>query len=219
MYISQCRPLLPDRIICEPGSTQNRSHDQRDYQDGFRPYRRKRDLHDSVSAIIIKADIRANRIASGRLLMASATRAARMTAPGCPGWLRSFYKQSVKKKYLYAVLSQDSERRLQMPTAAGTRRQPWTSEWAAVPAYWREASPIACEGWESAASRDGDDGHRQTGLWSGEQRGWIDDMTKVTMWKDFGRVLNAVGDHLPHEPGYARRVQVMTTLNYARLVQ
>ncbi|HET8997709.1 MAG TPA: TauD/TfdA family dioxygenase [Acetobacteraceae bacterium] len=41
----------------------------------------------------------------------------------------------------------------------------------------------------------------------------------VLMWDNIGTVHNAVGDYLPDEPRYMRRVQVMATLDYPSLVQ
>jgi taurine dioxygenase len=40
----------------------------------------------------------------------------------------------------------------------------------------------------------------------------------VLMWDNIGTVHNAIGDYLPDEPRYMRRVQVMATLDYAQLV-
>jgi taurine dioxygenase len=40
----------------------------------------------------------------------------------------------------------------------------------------------------------------------------------VLMWDNIGTVHNAVADYGPDEPRYMRRVQVMATRDYARLV-
>jgi taurine dioxygenase len=40
----------------------------------------------------------------------------------------------------------------------------------------------------------------------------------VLMWDNIGTVHNAVPDYRPNEPRYIRRVQVMATRDYARLV-
>jgi len=40
----------------------------------------------------------------------------------------------------------------------------------------------------------------------------------VLMWDNIGTVHNAVPDYRPDEPRYIRRVQVMATKDYARLV-
>ena len=40
----------------------------------------------------------------------------------------------------------------------------------------------------------------------------------VLMWDNIGTVHNAVADYRPNEPRYIRRVQVMATRDYARLV-
>jgi len=40
----------------------------------------------------------------------------------------------------------------------------------------------------------------------------------VLMWDNIGTMHNAIGDYLPDEPRYMRRIQVMATLDYARLL-
>jgi len=42
-------------------------------------------------------------------------------------------------------------------------------------------------------------------------------MSKVATWDNICTVHNAVGDYTADEPRYIRRVQVMATLDYARL--
>ena len=43
-------------------------------------------------------------------------------------------------------------------------------------------------------------------------------MPRVQMWDNIGTIHNAVGDYTADEPRYMRRVQVMATLDYARMV-
>jgi len=42
-------------------------------------------------------------------------------------------------------------------------------------------------------------------------------MSDVALWDDIDTVHTAVGGHTADEPRYMRRVQVMPTLDYARL--
>jgi len=43
-------------------------------------------------------------------------------------------------------------------------------------------------------------------------------MSRVAIWDNIGTVHNAIGDYIADEPRYMRRVQVMATLDYPRLV-
>ncbi len=44
-------------------------------------------------------------------------------------------------------------------------------------------------------------------------------MSRVAMWDNIGTVHNAVGDYMPDEPRYMRRVQVMATLDYQQILR